>query len=219
MGIEDILFPKKCYGCGVSGSYLCNKCKSGLNRPEEICPECEKPSVGGWVHGRCRRAHCVDRLVSVFEYRGIVQKMLKDVKFRSSWKVMKDLAVVMVEGVGEIQKELHDFSVVSVPMWEPKERKRGFNQAEILAEKLTEKNQLKYEKLLGRNRETKSQYGLSLKERRKNITGSFELRGRVKRNKYIIVDDVWTTGSTIRECAKVLKRNGAKEVWGLVLAR
>lgn len=105
--------------------------------------------------------------------------------------------------------------IVPVPLHHSRERARGFNQAELLAARLG----LPIEKkLLGRRKNTPSQTGLSRNERKRNLAGAFEARGDVH-GKVIVVDDVYTTGSTMNEIARTLKRAGAERVEVLTVAR
>ncbi|MFZ2199395.1 MAG: phosphoribosyltransferase family protein [Microgenomates group bacterium] len=110
-------------------------------------------------------------------------------------------------------------------MWRAKERERGFNQAEILAEHVVKSLPGVSRKvdMLERVRETKPMFGLTRKARSENIADAFRIINNqisiIKQQKVILVDDVWTTGSTMRECAKMLKQSGVREIWALALAR
>lgn len=217
MNILDIVFPKVCVGCGGEGQYICEDCQKKLIKPVQICPMCCKPSLDGWTHPRCRRWGGMDRLVVGLPYRGMVQQCLKKVKYKSAWEMIEFLYQPI------FFDETDNFIVTSVPMWRVKERERGFNQAEIIAKLVSENYKVPYLAILERTRETKPMYGLTRKKRQDNIEGSFKLlyQSTIKpsNQRVILVDDVWTTGATMRECAQVLKRAGASEVWGLTLAR
>jgi len=151
----------------------------------------------------------MERLIVGLPYRGMAQECLKKVKYKSSWEIIKFLY-----GLCSFP-QIEESMVTSVPMWKQKERERGFNQAKILAQLLGNNVDL-----LERVRETKAMFGLSKNDRQININGAFrvvtkdQILGRV-----IVVDDVWTTGATMRECVKVLKKAGVGEVWGVTLAR
>jgi len=107
-------------------------------------------------------------------------------------------------------------------MWGGKEQSRGFNQAEIFAQLISKQFNSKSLKLLERVRDTKPMFGLNKNERKLNVRDSFRMKsGRdldISEKKMLLVDDVWTTGATMRECVTVLKRSGAKEIWAVVLA-
>jgi ComF family protein len=112
------------------------------------------------------------------------------------------------------------FSLVTcVPLHKSRLKERGYNQAALIGERIAKYMQIPFdEKLLKRIKKTKVQSGLVRSERVKNIKGAFELVGEIRGKRVLLVDDVWTTGSTMRECSRVIKINGANEVWGLVLA-
>lgn len=217
MGIIDLIYPKICVGCKREGSYICNSCFSNLAKPEEICPMCGKVSLDGYTHKSCLIALGVDRLIVSLPYRGVVQDCLKKVKYRGAWDLLKFLYSKCEFG------ELKSAIVVPVPMWEGSENKRGFNQAKIIAQLLAKEYGFEICEVLKRVRATKPMYGLGKLERKNNIYNAFKIESNLQKfvlNKTIIlVDDVWTTGSTMLECARVLKHDGVKDIWCIAMAR
>lgn len=218
MNILDIVFPKMCAGCKREGEYICGSCRQKLVVPEPICPMCSKPSLDGWMHPRCTKRCGMERLIVGLPYRGVVQQCLKKVKYKSAWDILDFLYRLQTVDV-----RLQNCLITAVPMWREKERERGFNQADIVAEMVAENNKVPYLVTLERTRETKPMFGLKKKERRENVEGAFKITyqqtNKLTGKRVILVDDVWTTGSTMRECAKVLKQGGVESVWGLTLAR
>jgi len=105
--------------------------------------------------------------------------------------------------------------VIPVPLHRSRQRQRGFNQAELIAARL---GLPMATRLLRRKKDTPSQTGLTRNERKRNLAGAFEVRGRVS-GTIIVVDDVYTTGSTLNEIARTLKRAGARRVEVLTVAR
>lgn len=179
--------------------------------PEQICPMCCKASLDGWTHPRCKKWDGIDRLVVGLPYRGVVQQCLKKVKYKSAWDIIGFLYELCQFD------DLRECVITSVPMWCEKEWERGFNQAKILAELIGNNVDL-----LERVRKTKPMFGLKRKDRAKNVYDAFRLRDTSHVNtckRIILVDDVWTTGATMRECTRVLKKAGVGGVWGLTLAR
>lgn len=184
---------------------------------------CEKGSLYGTTHPHCRKAWGLDGLMSVIEYAGVGKQLVLKYKF----KYMKDLTPVLVQliesfgDLGFIAR--NQWQVVAVPLHPRRERWRGFNQAAELAHGVSTYYGWQYQaEVINRVRYTTPQMKLKGKDRRQNLSGAFTLgkRGKLIRGKQVLlVDDVWTTGATLRECGKVLKRAGAKEVWGLTLAR
>lgn len=229
MSILDIVFPKVCSGCGREGSYICDACQRKIILPEQICPMCCKPSLEGWTHTRCKKRSGMERLIVGLPYRGMVQQCLKKVKYKCAWEIISFLYGVCKVNCGDkVSRDLPgqaDIVITSVPMWPAKERTRGFNQAEIVADLVCESlpGVARKVELLKRVRETAPMFGLKKKERRENVEGAFKVAcqqvGSLMGKRAILVDDVWTTGATMRECAKILKQGGAESVWGLTLAR
>lgn len=213
MSVIDLIFPKVCVGCKREGAYICGDCRKKLVVPEQICPQCCKPSLDGMTHVRCKTRFGMDGLWVGLPYRGMVQDCLKKVKYKSAWEIIEFLyGLCNFEDIG-------DGVITSVPMWKAKEQTRGFNQAKILA-KLIGNNV----DLLERVRDTKPMFGLARKKRQENIEGAFviskqHMANSLQKSRVILVDDVWTTGATMRECTRELRRAGASEVWGVTLAR
>jgi len=207
-----------------------------LLKDKQICPICGRGALGGLTHDFCRKPFGLDGLTSIFAYKGVVAKAIKKLKY----KFVKDLAEELVElflsFCGE-EKLFSDFCCLSnvilvpIPLHPQRLRWRGFNQAELLGELIAENLGIKFvPDLLIRVKDTKPQVELDRKSRQQNILGAFRKNpnsqstrlpaGEGVRNSLILIfDDVWTTGATLKEAAKVLKRNGAKKVWGLTIAR
>lgn len=222
MGIVDWLYPRYCAGCGTNGAYICSSCIEALVTPPPICPQCCMPSLDGFAHARCTKSLGIDRLNVGLPYRGCVQKLLKQVKYKSAWDVLSDLSDIWCVRMTLVELLPEKCIVTSVPMYARKERERGFNQAEIFAQKVSVRFSLHYSPLLVRTRQTQPMFGLDKKERHSNISGAFAAAAEARRldgMTVLLADDVWTTGSTIRECAKVLKRRGASCVWAATIAR
>jgi len=226
MDILNLIYPKLCVGCRREGQYICLDCQRKLVRPEEICPMCAKPSLDGWTHPRCRSKYGMERLIVGLPYRGMVQQCLKKVKYKSAWEILEFLYPLWQRKMVGGQWPMFDnVAITSVPMWREKERKRGFNQAEIIAQLLARDLRGLSSQVLERVRETKPMFGLDRKKRQVNIEDAFRVLHHYTvtplplPQNIILVDDVWTTGATMKECAKVLKGNGWKEVWGVTLAR
>jgi len=120
---------------------------------------------------------------------------------------------------------LSEYILIPVPLHKKKQKKRGYNQAELLTEAVSANLGIKIEKdLIQRQKNTPAQAKLSPLKRRKNIKNAFSLNSKASSNyligkKVFLIDDVCTTSSTLEECAKEISKLGPKEIWGLVLAR
>lgn len=225
----DLLFPRRCFGCGRWGAYFCSQCLNYLSlNHEPICPVCEKNSIGGFTHPGCLRAQSLDGLTTIFVYKGLIKKAIKKLKYRFVSDLAGDLVELFLSFGGE-DKGFVSFcrkepSLVPIPLHSRRKRWRGFNQAELLGEMIAANLEVDFlPDLLQRIRSTKPQTKLNAEQRRENIQGAFSLNKNSKfeihNSEFILFDDVWTSGATLKEAAKVLKRNGARKVWGLTLAR
>ena len=192
-----------------------------------ICLVCNKPSLDGLTHPGCKGRYTIDGAFCAVAYKGIVKKLIYNFKYKP---YLTDLRKTLVELFYEsiIQQEIfqkvysHSLVLVPIPLYSERLRKRGYNHSKLLAEELAKSLNLKLINGLRRIRGTKSQFGLKLKERKENLKDTFEVNPNISISKYpniFLVDDILTTGSTLLEAAKILKKNGAKRVWGLVLAR
>jgi len=158
-----------------------------------------------------------------------VQKLIFNFKYKP---YLTDLKTVLADLFYEsiIQNEQFQNQIkkgewifVPIPLSSAKLRKRGYNQAEILTKELAKKFNLPVQNLLLRVRETKTQVGLTNLQRKLNVKDAFLLKPHaiflVKNKNILLVDDVATTGSTLLEASKVLKKGGVGKVFGLTLAR
>ena len=225
MGWLDLVFPASCVGCGSWGGYICPDCLNKVGSIDiPICPECGKPSVYGKTHHRCKRVWGMDGLVAALPYRGLVKHLLGKYKYRLV-KQLTDELVELVFSYGDLTPlQDRNWMVLAVPLHKKRRRWRGYNQAYELAKGIAKRGdwQLVKEGVLERSVYSKPQTSFSGKERRQNVSGAFilgDITKELTKQPILLVDDVWTTGASMRECTKVLKRNGVKEVWGLVVAR
>jgi competence protein ComFC len=230
MNILDLLFPKTCVGCKKYGEYFCADCIREIKQTELVCPFCERQSLGGVVHAVCKRKYGLDGLWSLGVYEGSLRTAIQKLKYKWVSEIAKELVDITVEYWAKNSPILLDkikkdqgktWIVTAVPLHISRQNWRGFNQSELLAKLFTSKLGLKYETVLKRIRNTTPQMKLLSHQRKQNIKNAFVLSYNLSPNSYnlILVDDVWTTGSTLKECCYVLKRGGAKNVWALTIAR
>lgn len=220
MALLNLLFPRRCVGCGKIGSYFCKKCFSEIDfisRP--FCPVCKYPAIDGATHLCCFTPHGLDGMYAAFRYRGSVRQAINLLKY----KYVSDIKDALVDLLFlHYPKFIPKFDLVtSVPLHPNRRKQRGFNQSALLAEAFGKKLNVCYRKdLIRKVKNTKPQVKLKGKQRSSNLKGAFSYAGtkRLNKEKIVLVDDVATTRSTLFECAKVLKRNGAGRVWGVVLA-
>ena len=236
MDLLDLVFPKKCVNCGAYGKYVCEKCDVGLWEEEQICPVCRQASRYGLRHRYCREPWSMDGLTCLWAYDGLARRMISQVKYKFYFDYLSELlseVSVRVSARPEMTN-ICDFLalkpvVVPVPLWPKRERERGFNQAEVIGRLVAGCWSLDMKNLLSRVRDTGRQVERTRKERLEAVNNAFRINEKLpyfakatqgsQNLRILLVDDVWTTGATMNECAKVLKRAGVKRVWGLVLAR
>jgi competence protein ComFC len=224
----DFIFPKYCVNCRKVGDYICPNCFTFISFDfAMICLVCNKNSADGLTHPGCKSKYSIDGAFSAIAYKGIVKKLIYNFKYKPYLSdLKKSLVELFYESIiqQEIFQKVYKSSPILIPIPLSKKRlkSRGYNHSELLAQGLSRSLNLKLVNGLQRVRETKSQFGLTLKERKENIKNVFAVSANILVSKYpniLLVDDILTTGSTLLEAAKILKKNGAKKVYGLTLAR
>jgi ComF family protein len=171
-----------------------------------------------------------ERAVAYAVYETQVREMIHLLKYERMGSVAKLLGGMLAEAILMLRAEAaRDLVVIPVPLFGSKQRDRGYNQSELLAEAaLSELRRLDPEwrlrrvpGVLARRRDTRSQFELNPTGRRRNLQGAFEADASrlVPGCEVLLIDDIYTTGATARECARVLRRAGARKVWVATLAR
>ncbi|OGD53451.1 hypothetical protein A3J78_00210 [Candidatus Beckwithbacteria bacterium RBG_13_35_6] len=227
---KNLIFPQKCLGCASWGEYLCSHCLNLIKvSNSRICPMCSMPSFGGLTHPRCYQAYGLDGLTAIFSYKGIVGKAITKLKYQFVTDLAETILEIFLSCCGEdkaLVKLINKDKTILIPVPLHRQRQiwRGFNQSELLGKMIAEKLGVGfYPNILIRIKKTAPQTKLKKKDRIKNIKGAFRLNKNLPTSHFtssiLLFDDVWTTGSTLKECARVLKRNGFNKVWGLTLAR
>jgi ComF family protein len=221
MSLLDFIFPKRCVVCGSFGSYLCEADRKRIKPAKSFCPVCLKAAIGGTTHAKCKGALSLDGLICIFDYLTPIKEVVQELKYR----FVTDLAAVVKKEVKNSKfLDKHDFSgfaIVPVPLSVGRKNWRGFNQTEVLGKIIAKKLGVNFDpKILIKVKETRPQAKLTRKERVRQVRGSFGLDSNrsVQGQKFIVFDDVWTTGATLKAAAASLKRKGAAQVWGMTLA-
>jgi len=224
----DILFPKFCLGCKAEGIYLCEDCKACLEISENVFCLCETPQRLSFT-SKCSKCSLkkLDGLYFALSYRNkIVKKLIHQFKYEPFIKDLSenlaDLIITHFKALNKCEKNFEGKILIPIPLARKKLKNRGFNQAEEIAKKLSEKLKIPViTDCLIKIKENLPQMELSEKERQENIKGVFEVncKEKIQGKKILLVDDVYTTGATMEEAARILKKSGAKEVFGVVVAR
>lgn len=227
MSLLDLLFPRRCVSCGKIGKYFCQRCIFRIefvNQP--ICPVCEKPAIDGMTHPRCKTRYALDGLTSFFRYKGPIRQAIKLLKY----KFVSDLAQEFIDLIpssslhSTIQQCSNLAILIPIPLHSSRLRFRGFNQAEVLGCIFAKRLNISMRTdILKRIRKTVPQ--VEVKDRKKrllNMENVFAANQSAIQQcdnvTILLFDDVFTTGATLRTAANILKRTGARKVWGIVLA-
>jgi len=228
----DLFFPRYCLVCGRLGSWICSQCLNFVKVNDlRICPLCCRPSVNGLAHPGCFQSLGLDGLTSVFVYQGVVKKAIN--KFKN--KLVTDLGETLLElfltSIGEDKffcRFLNQEKVLLVPVPLFKQRRfwRGFDQAELLGKKISQGLGVDFlPDLLIRLKNTRPQEGLTKAERISNLQSAFIINKKRLANSLtssyfsiLLFDDFWASGATMKQAARVLKKQGFAKVWGLTFA-
>jgi ComF family protein len=229
--IASLLYPPVCTICGANvraGEYLCSHCESKAIRiVAPFCQTCSEPFEGA-ITGAFTCANCAhrtihfDAAVAAYRSRGIVRELIHDFKYRRQIYLRHLVARWLCAAMNDERLRTCRFNVIiPVPLHPARQRERGFNQATLLAELLSAEISIQSKPLLERIRYTTTQTALDRAERMENLHGAFRLRKNtdVRGLRVLLIDDVLTTGSTLSECARILKRAGAISVYAATAAR
>ena len=237
-GLSAVFFPSDCRLChtplvSVSRLPVCPDCLESLSPIRlaqcVLCGERLAPAQLLIGNGQCQ-ACCeyppeFDRAVSYGEYDSGLRDLIHLLKYDAVLPAAKPLGELLARSIEELRLPVDAFAVlVPVPLHSSKRRERRFNQSELIARaalKHLPKGFALDCSVLIRERETRSQVGLDREARIANMTGAFRViaPARIKGRTLIVVDDVMTTGTTVSECARVLKRTGAERVFAATVAR
>jgi ComF family protein len=231
----DLLFPPRCVACSKMGSWLCAACQSSIELVSPpICSRCGQSLLqsaqadhgGGELfstEGLCARCRIepiqLDGIRSVAIHGGALRRAIHHLKYRHRHELAATLGQMLFVYWQKV--DLPAELVVPVPLHASRRKKRGYNQAALLARVLAEHAFLALnETHLVRTRATPPQVGLGARERKTNVQDAFAWAGpRLDGIGVLLVDDVCTTGATLEACALALRRAGAESVWALTLAR
>lgn len=227
----DTIFPRRCVHCGKHNpdsqyNYICNVCAKNIYIIKGgRCLRCgailgTNTSPNSVFCYKCKEAApAFNWSLSCCLFKGAARDLIIELKYKKALYVLNDIQKIIISNPNA-EAFLHDAILVPVPLHNSRKAKRGFNQSEIIskaARRAFPSSGIKLCNLLTRTRRTQTQTKLSKEERSQNIKGAFSinpnLAGKIAKSSHIIiVDDVMTSGATMSECAKELKRNGYKNI-------
>ncbi len=218
--LADLFYPRWCVGCGRrSSDVLCRTCFGSLPFLRgPACGRCGLPTaVAVPVCGACKNVDfAFETARAPLRYEGVGKEIVHALKYRGYTAVVDRLAAPLLAEVVE-DPDAYD-AVVPVPLHGARLRRRGFNQAALLARGLAGRINTPVSDTLQVVRSTRDQVELSAAERRRNVAGAFSAKTRT-RGRLLLVDDVFTTGATTSACAAALLDAGAAEVHAITLCR
>ncbi|MDD5489555.1 MAG: ComF family protein [Candidatus Moranbacteria bacterium] len=231
--VLDTLFPIACLGCQKNDFWICGECFQKIPiRRDQVCPACERETtLSGFLCRACRTSQKLhlDALISAVSYKNqTVKKMIHNFKYRFAISLSEPLARLEIKALLSQNVPLPS-AIIPVPLHPRRLRWRGFNQAQLLAENISQNLAPPFKitvlNLLERKKYNKPQMELeNYHDRLQNVRDLFAIRPgisleKIKGKIVYLVDDIATTGATLEECAKILKRAGAKKVFAVVIAR
>ena len=229
--LTSLFYPATCVACSGNvgdSEYLCASCRSRAPRiVPPFCAKCSEPFPGA-ITQTFNCANCEHRIlhfdcaVAAYRSRGLVRKLVHEFKYAKQRHLRYPVAEWLHETLSDPRlRERHFDLIVPVPLHPARERERGFNQAAVLAELLAQSVAAPVRPVLERVRYTTTQTAHDRAERMENLRDAFRLRKNrdVRDLRVLLIDDVLTTGSTLSECARVLKAAGAISVHAATAAR
>lgn len=208
----NLIYPPVCGICGkINKKYLCKRCEISL-KPYTInkIVSCENnPKI------------YYNYQIKILKYDGIIRSKIIEYKFKEKAYLYKTLEKIILN-----EKKIYSFLkkydiIIPIPLYRKRKWERGYNQTELIAKELAKDLKLTLEsKILKKIRDTKKQSTLTKTERTKNVKGAFDLNdiAKLKDKKVILFDDIYTTGSTLNECSKLLRKAEVKEISILTIA-
>lgn len=214
----NFVFYPMCAGCDEPGETICPQCLEGLMPAKLKCHKCDRKNPYGIYCQKCANKLTAERVLALYDFSGAIKELIHSFKYEDE----KELSDIFGEKMAEFISALNlkNFDLVPVPISKKRQRFRGYNQAELLACVIAKKTGLRYADILQKNPRQNSQVQSgSRKQRKANVKGAFSVKNgsNIPQN-VLLIDDVVTTGATVEEATKVLKKAGAIEVVAVALA-
>ena len=222
----DMLYPRRCPVCHdiavPGGSRICNVCREKLKPiTGPRCFRCSKPLKREEQEycKDCRKTRLFDQGIGIFPYGSVLQESLFKLKYGKRQEYGSFYGQIAAVYSREIIRNWGVEIIIPIPLHRKRMEKRGYNQAELIAEALGKTLCIPVDsRLMKRKVNTRPQKELDYRERKQNMKNAFFLKRENRYRRILLVDDIYTTGSTIEAAAELLKRNGAENVFFLTIA-
>lgn len=206
----DYFFPPICGMCGeINENYICNNCYENIKKI--------KKCVINEYNNRNFSKH-----LYIFRYEGIIRNKIIEYKFEDKGYLYKMFAKIILSDKKTCNFIKKYDVIIPVPISKKRKKKRGYNQSELVANELAQKlNQDIWTDIIIKKKDNKPQSELNKLERIKNVEDIYEINKpiEVKNKKVLLLDDIYTTGSTVNEIARKLKQNQTQEIGVITLAK
>ena len=225
--ILDILFPIFCLGCNREGSYLCDDCQATMeispcryclcSKPKRIinkgkCQSCVSKKLDGLYSAVSRQTLLAKELIQKFK----CPPFAKELAYPLSSLIIEHFLLL------DNQPDFSDFVLTPIPIERSHLRWRDYSPAEEIAKKLADYFKVSLlNNVLIKIKSTPDEIELSDTQKEEDLKGAFKVKNseKIQERKILLIDDVYTIGIVMEECARILKESGAKEVWGITVAR
>lgn len=227
MSLIDLLFPKTCLSCNKLGKFICLTCKVNLRAVEsDYCIYCRKISYLGLTHANCQIPGGIDGVMSLYEYNVVLKKIIKSIKYRLVKDAFSELFQAILapshDKLTAFSFRFKNYLLQPIPLHKDRYKLRGFNQSEKIAQFVQTLCHYETIDALERVKNTGAQAQIHTREERYiNMKDAFIVKEEkdVRGKTIILIDDVITSGSSVKEAARVLKQSGAAHVFAFSIAR
>lgn len=211
--ILDIIFPPVCGICGkIDPNSLCKKCEIQLKNQAVFGDDDYSKDEGKYF----------DEHLYVFMYSGVIRKIMLNYKFNDNAYIYKTFINFLLNNKNFVEKIKSYDIIIPVPLSKKREKERGYNQSELIAMEISNLINLQIDKsCLKKSKNITAQSTLNKEERLRNIEGAYSIKSlkNIEQKKVLIIDDIYTTGSTVNECSKLIKQVEIEKIGILTIAK